>query len=71
MKNFLHHLEYEESGLNAEKLEKLIKERKIMYNHNADKKDVGKWANEKYLEKVNLDYLPNYIKKIKKNLLNG
>ena len=69
MKNFLHHLEYEESGLNAEKLEKLIKERKIMYNHNADKKDVGKWSNEKYLEKVNLDYLPNYIKENKKKFI--
>ena len=62
MKNFLHHLEYEQSGLNAKKLEKLIKNRKIMYNHNADKKDISKWSSEANLEKVELKSLPNYIK---------
>ena len=69
MKNFLHHLEYEESGLNTEKLEKLIKERRIMYNHNADKKDLSKWSNQDFLQKVSLDYLPNYIKNNKSKFI--
>ena len=69
MKNFLHHLEYEESGLNTEKLEKLIKERRIMYNHNADKKDLSKWSNQDFLQKVSLDYLPNYIKNNKNKFI--
>tara|TARA_X000000950_G_scaffold284543_1_gene387910 strand:- start:900 stop:1784 length:885 start_codon:yes stop_codon:yes gene_type:complete len=61
MRNFLHHLEYEKSGLNVSKLKKLIKEKKIMYNHNADKKDVNKWSNTINLEKIALEYLPIYI----------
>ena len=62
MRNFLHHLEYEESGLNTEDLKKLIKEKKIMYNHNADKKKLNKWKNSVSLEKINTDMLPDYIK---------
>jgi beta-1,4-mannosyl-glycoprotein beta-1,4-N-acetylglucosaminyltransferase len=62
MKNFLHHLEYEESGLNVEKLKELIKEKKIMYDHNADKKNTSKWNNTKSLEKVSLEILPSYIR---------
>jgi len=65
MKNFLHHLEYEQSGLNAAKLEELIKNRKIMYNHRADKKNISKWSNQINLEKVELESLPNYIKENK------
>ena len=33
MKNFLHHLEYEESGLGVEDVKKIISEKKIFYNH--------------------------------------
>ena len=39
MKNFLHHLEYEESGLNIEDVAKIVKEGKVFYNHSADKKE--------------------------------
>ena len=63
MRNFLHHLEYEESGLDIEQLKKLISEKKIMYNHSADKKDVNKWSNTKNLEKISISQLPPYIKK--------
>ena len=62
MKNFLHHLEYEKSGLNENKLEKLISEKKIMYDHNLDKKSENKWSNAKNLIKINTDKLPNYVK---------
>ena len=50
MRNFLHHLEYEEKNINE--LEKLIKNKEIMYDHKADKKDQNKWKSSKKLEKV-------------------
>ena len=62
MRNFLHHLEYEESGLNINELEKLIKNKEIMYDHKADKKDQNKWKSSKKLEKVELSALPDYVK---------
>ena len=60
MKSFLHHFEYENSGLNPEMIEKLIKEKKALYNYNADQRD-NKWSNNTELEKINLEFLPDYI----------
>ena len=60
MKNFLHHYEYENSGLNTRHIEKLIKNKKALYNYSADQR-VNKWTNNSELEKINLDYLPKYI----------
>ena len=54
-------MEYEESGLDIEQLKKLISEKKIMYNHSADKKDVNKWSNTRNLEKISISQLPSYI----------
>ncbi len=60
MKSFLHHYEYERSGLNTQIIEKLIKEKKALYNYNADQRD-DKWSNNTELEKINLSILPKYI----------
>lgn len=60
MKNFLHHLEYEESGLKIEDVKKKISEKKIFYNHNADKRE-NKWNAEIKLEKIDDNLLPEYI----------
>ena len=54
-------MEYEKSGLNLFDLEKLIKNKQIMYDHKADKTDQNKWKSSKKLEKVELSTLPNYI----------
>ena len=51
MKNFLHHLEYEESGLNIEDVAKIVKEGKVFYNHSADKKE-KKWNNSTKLIRI-------------------
>ena len=61
MKNFLHHLEYEESGMNAKDLEKNILERNVFYNHFADKK-INKMGYKTKLEKIDLNQLPDFIK---------
>ncbi len=63
MRNFLHHLEYEKSGLSSIDLDNLIKNKLIMYDHNTDKKDQSKWKSSKKLEKVELFELPSFIEK--------
>ena len=64
MKNFLHHLEYEESGLGVEEIRKIISEKKVFYDHNADKRD-KKWSAEIILVKESDKHLPSYIIKNK------
>ena len=53
MRNFLHHLEYEESGFDKLQLKKLISEKRIMYDHSKDKKSGNKWRKGKSLVKIN------------------
>ena len=65
MKNFLHHLEYEESGLKVNDLKRLIKERRVFYDHNLDKKE-KKWKSFSKLEKEEDKNLPDYIFQNKK-----
>ena len=65
MKNFLHHLEYEESGLDANEVKKIISKKKVFYDHNADKRE-KKWSAEINLVKEDSKFLPNYIIENKK-----
>ncbi len=60
MKSFLHHLEYEKSGLKKDDLKKMIYEKKIIYNHNIDQKGY-KWSDTTKLENINKNFLPKYI----------
>ena len=60
MLNFAHHYEFENSGLKVKDLEKLIKEKKIMYAHNLDKRK-NKWSGGASLEKIENLKLPDYI----------
>ena len=64
MKNFLHHLEYEESGLNVKDVKKIIEEKKIFYDHSADKRE-KKWNPTAKLIKEDENFLPEYIYKNK------
>ena len=59
--NFAHHYEFEESGLKIEDLRKLILEKRVMYDHNADQKDNNKWSGDNKLEKISNLELPEYI----------
>ena len=60
MKNFLHHLEYEESGLNIEDVKKIVEDKKVFYDHAADKK-ANKWNNSAKLVEIEDNLLPEYI----------
>jgi len=60
MKTFLHHLEYEESGMGVKDIEKNILEKNVFYNHFADKKS-KKLTYQTKLEKIDLNMLPDFI----------
>ena len=67
MSNFAHHLEYEESGIGVKELKEKIKQKKIIYNHHADKKDISKWNSDIKLEVENDENLPKYLISKKNN----
>ena len=60
LSNFLHHLEYEKSKISLEGLKKIINERKVFYDHNADKKE-NKWSASISLIKASENELPSYL----------
>ena len=62
MKNIWHHIEYEKSGINIEEIQKNIKEKKVIYDHFADKRK-NKVISTGKLEKLNINELPEYISK--------
>jgi beta-1,4-mannosyl-glycoprotein beta-1,4-N-acetylglucosaminyltransferase len=69
MKNFLHHLEYEESGLKVNDVRKIMNEKKVFYDHAADKKQ-RKWNANISLKKENDNSLPEYITNNKEKFKN-
>ena len=58
--NFAHHYEYEVSGLKIKNLEKLISEKRAMYDHNVDQAGY-KWSGKSKLVTVSDVELPEYI----------
>ena len=58
--NFLHHVDYEQSGLTLEDIKRLMEEKKVMYRHTIDKKG-KKWGDGEKLEKISINEMPKYI----------
>jgi len=58
--NFLHHQEYEASGLKLENIKEMIRNKKIIYDLDVDQKDY-KWQGIKKLNKVALSEMPEYL----------
>ena len=58
--NFAHHYEYEDSGLNIDDIRKLIKEKRVMYDHNIDQKGF-KWSGNSILKNFDVNLLPKYV----------
>ena len=59
--NFLHHQDFEYSGLNLSDIKKMVADKKILYDHCSDQRDY-KWTGSKTLKKVDLSQLPDYIR---------
>ena len=41
--------------------------KQALYNHSLDKKNNNKWITDKKLKKMDLEYLPSYLKNNKKS----
>ena len=61
LKSYLHHTEYELNPLGSEKISKLIKQKKTVYNLKVDSKS-NKFNKGNILEKLGINALPKYVK---------
>ena len=68
LSNFMHHLEFEYSGLSVLDMEKMVAEKKILYDHNADQKE-QKYQGRQKLIKCDDNLLPEYIVRNKKKYI--
>ena len=58
--NFLHHQDFESSGLKLNDIKEKIRNKKILYNLNVDQRGF-KWSGEKNLRKVEISEMPEYL----------
>jgi len=61
LKSYLHHVEYEINPIGIEKISKLIKEKKTVYNLKVDSR-LNKFDEANKLKKLDLSLLPQYVK---------
>ena len=61
LKSIRHHIEYDQNPLGIEKIEHMIKERKLIYNYKADQKTKNKFLDNETLKILNPEQLPKYI----------
>ena len=59
--NYTHHYEFKLSGLKLEDLKKIVKEKKIIYDHSQDQTGY-KWGSNATLNAVGLSEMPDYLK---------
>ena len=62
LKNFIHHLEFEESGLKLNDIENMVKNERAIYDYHADMRKY-KWSGKEKLQKCDLSELPKYLLK--------
>ena len=60
LSNFMHHLEFEESGLTLKDMEDMVDKKKILYDHTVAQEE-NKYAGNLSLKKVSNKILPEYI----------
>lgn len=62
LSTFAHHVDFKESGLGLDDISKAVKEKKILYDHSADKtKQDNKWIAKNSLTTIEIKELPKYI----------
>ena len=62
LSNFLHHQDFESSGLNLNDIKKMVENNKVLYDHNVDQRDF-KWSGNTILKKIPLSEMPDYLNK--------
>jgi len=55
------HAEYKSRNVDDKEIERLLKERKINYNHFKDSKDISRQFSEFSLKKIDIDQLPKFL----------
>ena len=60
LKSYLHHREFDEEPLSVEEIDKIIKEKKAIYDLRVDKRE-SKFNKGQKLITIDLKFLPNYI----------
>ena len=60
---FAHHQDYESSQISLKQLKKIISEKKVLYDHQSDKKQSNKWFSDKTLKKIEIQKLPSFFSK--------
>ena len=58
LKSIRHHVDYELNPVSAEKLELMIKDKKLVYNYNVDQRAENKFSDNEILEDLDLSNLP-------------
>ena len=58
--NFLHHHDFEISGLKLDDIKNIVKDRKIIYDHTVDQRG-EKWSGAAKLKKLPLSEMPDYL----------
>ena len=61
LKNFGHHDEFDESGIDLNFIKSKIENKEVFYDHFLDKKNPNKWRSNYKLKKVSNSILPEYI----------
>ena len=66
LKNFGHHWEYQLSGLELKDIKNMVRDKRAIYDYNADMR-TSKWSGNEKLKKCELSELPNYLIENQKN----
>ena len=61
LSNYGEHNEFEMSNIDIDKMSKLVKDKKVYFNHTADKLNMNKYKHGHQLIKINKEQLPNYL----------
>ena len=61
LSNYGEHNEFEMSDIDLAKMSKLVKEKKVYFNHNADKSNPNKYSYGHELVKINKNLLPKFL----------
>ena len=61
LKSIRHHVDYELNPLSTEKLETMIKDKKLVYNYNVDQRAENKFSENEILENLDFNRLPRYL----------
>ena len=61
LKSIRHHVDFELNPVSTEKLENMIKDKKLVYNYNLDQRAENKFSDNEILENLDFNKLPKFL----------